>query len=497
MATTFYPNGLLEVSKLGPRDFAPLPKVLATFKVAVDPADAGPLFRRAPEFSDLDALQRVRSVDNALYTCFSSLLSGLSSGPMVIMGSFRALDDQSVVVRMHAPARPKPFSSLPPIYIRVSREHAQLAVQRGWVPANAAPWLILYAAVYYPLIGDPQKFYARKDLGGPDNAAWLVFYGKDSARAEYDNDQDSEDGKESGAGKRSQAGKKSRSGGAADVGAGSAKPGSPIALKSLYAGVLGYAAEGDREIRKKLLAGQVFGASASTTMAADEAKLWLKIIKQYPPSKEAPIAKALAASSALPETALLRWMNKAKNLPPDMRDSLFLFLEVNGALKVAKKERYSKAARDLWSGIRKLLRDRVPVVLELDARDDVVPSLERRILSDGTVAVRVLSATTLDLLCPGGKDSKRCLRLLGLEGVAGRGETLRLLSSGGKGGSKSLERETSSKPSYAVDIERVLRCARRLHAGANALAILPAKRGAPSFSMDLERNLMGKLKWPV
>jgi hypothetical protein len=462
MATTFYPNGLLEVSKLGPRDFAPLPKVLATFKVAVDPADAGPLFRRAPEFSDLDALQRVRSVDNALYTCFSSLLSGLSAGPMVIMGSFRALDDQSVVVRMHAPARPKPFSSLPPIYIRVSREHAQLAVQRGWVPANAAPWLILYAAVYYPLIGDPQKFYARKDLGGPDNAAWLVFYGKDSARAEYDDDQDSEDGKESGAGKRSQAGKKSRSGGAS----------------------------------KKLLAGQVFGASASTTMAVDEAKLWLKFIKQYPPSKEAPIAKALAASSALPETALLRWMNKAKNLPPDMRESLFLFLEVNGALKVAKKERYSKAARDLWSGIRKLLRDRVPVVLELDARDDVVPSLERKILSDGTVAVRVLSATTLDLLSPGGKDSKRCLRLLGLEGVAGRGETLRL-SSGGKGGSKSLERETSSKPSYAVDIERVLRCARRLHAGANALAILPAKRGAPSFSMDLERNLMGKLKWPV
>lgn len=496
MATTFYPNGLLEVSKLGPRDYAPLPKVLATFKVAVDPADAGPLFRRAPEFSDLDALQRVRSVDSALYACFSSLLSGLSSGPIVIMGAFRALDDQSVVVRMHAPARPKPSSSLPPMYIRVSREHAQLAVQRGWVPANAAPWLMLYAAVYYPLIGDPQKFYARKDLGGPDNAAWLVFYGKDSARAEYDDDQDSEEGKESGAGKWSGAGKKSKNGKVSGAGAGSAMPGGAEVLQSLYAGVFGYDPSGEGEISKKLLTEQVFGAQASTGMRAADAKLWMKFLKQYPLRRQAPIVKALSTSSPLPEPALLRWMSKAKPLSADMRESLFLFLELNGALKGAKKERYSQAARELWSGIRKLLRDRVPVVLELDAHDDIVPALAGKEISDGLFAVRVLSATTLELPNVRGKDSKRALRLLGLDSVAGHGETLRVKKEG-EGGGKFLEREPSAKPSYVVDIERVLRCARRLHAGANALAILPARRGAPSFSMDLERNLMGKLKWPV
>lgn len=490
MATTFYPNGLLEVSKLGPRDFAPLPKVLATFKVAVDPADAGPLFRRAPEFSDLDALQRVRSVDSALYTCFSSLLSGLSSGPMVIMGAFRALDDQSVVVRMHAPARPKPSSSLPPMYIRVSREHAQLAVQRGWVPANAAPWLILYAAVYYPLIGDPQKFYARKDLGGPDNAAWLVFYGKDSARAEYAEDADSADERKSGNGGGAKLGR------AAAGKAGPAKPGGAAALKSLYAGVFGYDPSGEGEISKKLLTQQVFGAPASIAMGAADAKLWMKFLKQYPLSKQAPIAKALSTSSPLPEPALLRWMSKAKPLSAEMRESLLLFLELNGALKGTKKERYSQAARELWSGIRKLLRDRVPVVLELDAGDDIVPALDGKELSDGAFAVRVLSATTLDLPSAGGKDSKRALRLLGLDGAAGHGETLSVKKEG-EGGGTFLEREPSAKPAYAVDIERVLRCARRLHAGANALSILPAQRGTPSFSMDLERNLMGKLKWPV
>ncbi|HNN95060.1 MAG TPA: hypothetical protein PKI03_22440 [Pseudomonadota bacterium] len=468
MAPSFDPNGLLDVAKLSERDYAPLPKPLAAFKPEKSAGEPGPLFPHAPVFSDLDVLLRVRKIDDSLHACFSSLLGGLSSGPAVVMSAFRALPDQSVVVRMHAPARPKPHASLPPIYIRVPRSHAQLAVDRGWVPANAAPWLTLYAAVYYTLIGDPVAFYERKDLGGADNAAWLVFYGKDSARAESE---------------------ESESGGAAG---GGIKRQSPAVLKDLYAQIFGAGKKGVEGIDAHFLVSHAFGGNQimMRTRGPQYLKQWLAAVRKQAPMKSASLAKPLASATPLPEAALQTWLQSHKNLSPELCEALFLFLELNGVLALGKAERYSAGARSLWQGIHKLLGDGVPVALEIDARDALRKRVDATELSGGTVATSVLTAPMVEL---GKRNEPRALRYLGLLASAGSAEKVEVVA--GKKWQQLL-RVAAPKGVCLLDAEQALLRGVRLHVGAKALAILPTPRNQVSFSLDLPQQAGGKISWP-
>ena len=478
MAQTFHPNGLLDVSKLRERDYAPLPADLARYKPATNKEDAAPLFARPPKLSDIDSLLRVHAVDDSLHACFASLLSGLSSGPAVIMGAFFAQEDQTVVLRMHAPARPKPFGSLPPIYFCVPRSHAQLAVQKQWVTAQAPLWLALYAAVYYSLIGKPADFYRRRDLGGPDNAAWLVFYGKDSARAEdadsSDESSDSRNGKKAGT---------------------SADPGQ---TKALRAKVLAVGSEGTDALDERFLAEQVFVATAQPGKAVPtkRAKLWIDLLKKQAPNKDATLSKLLASDDRIPEHALRAWLRAHKSLPADAADaadvvdSILLFLELNGAINGQGRERYSAGARSLWKEVRSLVGSGVPVVLELDADDRLAEALKHTPLDSGTIAVSVVDATAVDVI---EKDGKRRLRFFGLAAKPGSGRIVRVAQPSSWW---TLCRTPSRKHPYPVDVEQLFVRAVRLHVGSKGQALLASSKDVPSFSLDLPRRAGGKLTWP-
>lgn len=466
MAPAFDPQGLLDVSKLDDRSFAPLPKVLAAYSPTGQDSEPGPLFLHAPEFGDLDALLRARAVDDSLHACFSSLLGGLSAGPAVLMGAFRGLDEQSVAVRMHAPARPKPFGSLPPIYFRVSRSHAGLAVRRGWVAANAAPWLALYTAVYYALIGDAKKFYSREDLGGPDNAAWLVFYGKDSARADYP---DAE----------------------AEVGSGGG-PAKAAPLTSLYAALFAFGSDGAASLDRKLLTEQVFAAATEPTrqVAARYAKDWQRVIAKSPPTKVAALAKVLAAGAALPEAALGAWLSAQSALSADLRACVAQFLELNGALGAKAKTRYSPAARSLWQGISDCLAGGVPVALELDGDVALSDAVQAHALPGGTQAISLTAVRTIEL---GKGEPERSLRQLLCAARPGMGQQLEVVRGEPW---RSLRRARSNKPSYPLDAEQVLEGAVAVHVGAKALALQAPTRAVPNFTLAIPRNRTGPLKWP-
>lgn len=478
MATTIDRDGLLDVSKLQARDYAALPKALAAYKPgpAISPdSEPGALFPRPPEFADLDALLRVRSVDDSLHACFSSLLGGLSSGAQLIMGAFRALDDGSVVVRMHAPARPKPSTSLPPVYFRVPKSLGQLAVQRGFVPANTAPWLMLYAAIYYALIGDPKVFYSRPELGGPDNAAWLVFYGKDSARALPDpGDKAQEDSPGRG---RAQ---------------GRAEPSQEKTRRALYAAVFARDENGECDLDLKLLAGQVFAACAPHSPAQGMlyAKTWQSLLRRHPLDKVSSLSTPLAAASPLPEAALRAWLHAHKSLPSDLRESLLWFLELNGGLDAKGRERYSKAARSLWWGVSAYLKNGVPVALELAEKDPLQELLRVSVLPTGTLAVAVLSAASLEL---GKRDAKRCLRSIGLLARPGLGQALAVVQ---QTPFSALQRTRAGQLPYPLDAEQALARAIRVHVGAKALALRASSAAEPNFSLDLPRSAAAPLKWP-
>lgn len=482
MAPTFDRDGLLDVAKLQARDYAPLPKGLAAYKPnARDGADTDSwaLFPRPPDHSDLDALLRVRSVDDSLHACFSSLLGGLSSGAQVIMGSFRALDDGSVVVRMHAPARPRPFTSLPPIYFRVPHSHAQLAVERGWVPNHTAPWLMLYAALYYSLIGDPKVFYKRPELGGPDNAAWLVFYGKDSARALPDPGEEAgEEEQESGAQPRR--------------GKAGAGPASPQALRALYSGIFAHGDNRKDALDLKLLAGQVFAVCSQDPrgQGSQHAKTWQSLLVKHPVDKVSSLSAPLAAPAPLPEAALRSWLRTLRGLPSELRESLLWFLELNGALDPQGQERYSKAARSLWRGVSDYLKHGVPVAVELDGDDPLRTQLQASVLPTGTLGVGVVAAGTVDL---GQRDAKRGLRTIGLLARPGSAHALTVLR---QLPFSSLQRTRSGPPCYPLDAEQVLARALRVHVGARALALRASSQDEPNFSLDLPRSPSSLLKWP-
>ena len=475
MAQTSHRNGLLDVSKLRDRDYAALPALLADYKPTSDKTDAAPLFGKPPKLSDIDSLLRVRAVDDSLHACFASLLSGLSSGPAVIMGAFFAQDDQTVVLRMHAPARPKPFASLPPIYYRVPRSHAQLAVQNQWVTAQAPLWLSLYAAVYYSLIGKPADFYRRRDLGGPDNAAWLVFYGKDSARAE---DADSADESSN-----------SRSGRKAGA---SADPGQTKALRTQ---VLAVGSEGVDALDERFLAEQVFAATAQPGKAepSRRAKAWIDLLKKQSLNKDSTLDKLLKSDDPLPEQALRTWLRANKRLPTDLADvpdSVLLFLELNGVVTGQGRERYSAGARSLWKEVRDLLKSGVPVVLELDDDDPLTQALQHTPLESGTIAVAVVDATAVDVI---EKVGKRRLRFFGLAAKPGSGRIVRVAQPGSWW---TLGRVPSRKHPYPVDVEQLFEQAVRLHVGSKAQALLASSNDVPSFSLDLPRRPGGKLTWP-
>jgi len=474
MAPTFDPNGLLDVSTLRERDYAPLPKTLAAYKPTAASPAASPLFPHAPLYSDLDALLRVHAVDDSLHACFSSLLSGLSSGPSVVMGAFRALNEQEVVVRLHPLVRPKPFGSLIPIYLRVARSHAQLAVQKGWVPASTVPWLALYAAVYYSWIGDRKEFYSRTDLGGPDNAAWLVFYGKDSARALPDPDTKSESDDKSKTGKKPNASNDGNS------------------LEELYAKVLAAGKKGISDLDDRLLIEQVFAAhgGAQRSLAAQYAKLWRSALKRQTPNKSATIAKFLTAGKPIPEPLLRVWLRGQKTLPADLRDAILLFLELNGGLNVKGGERYSPDARSLWKGIQTVLADGAPVVLELDQADPACESILAVPLESGNIAVSVLSVNRVDVA---DKNDKRRLRYLGLAASAWLGQTVEVVE---QGSYRVLRREPAAKGPYPLDVEQALTRGSRLHVGANALAVLASSGDVPSFTIELPRKGSRKITWP-
>lgn len=471
MAPSFDPNGLLDVTSLGERDYAPLPKPLASFKPGTAAADPGPLFPQTPTFSDLDALLRVRSVDDSLHACFASLLGGLSSGPALVMSAFRALPDQSVVVRVHAPARPKPHASLPPMHVRVPRSHAQLAVERGWVPASAAPWLTLYAAVYYALIGDPVAYYRRTDLGGADNAAWLVFYGKDSARAEPEDSQADAKDEAAGSGQKSQ---------------------SQAALRDLYAQIFATGKEGVAGVDVRFLAEHVFAGNQvpMRSRGAQYAKQWLAALKKQSPSQSASLAKSLASVAPLPESVLRAWLRSQKSLSSELCETLFLFLELNEVLSAGKTERYSLGARSLWQGIHQLLQDGVPIALELNAGDRIRTRVQATELPGGTIATAVLEAPVVEL---GKRNDARALRYLGLAARPGAGEKVDVASIKDW---RQLRRVPLAKGSCPLDAEQALLRGVRLHVGAKALAILPTPRSEVSFSLDLPQRAGGKIRWP-
>lgn len=433
MATPISQQGLLDTSKIQPKQYVKLPKALASF-VAPDKDPPGPLFEREPSIEDLHALSKASPVDPHLYHGFASLLGGLASGPGLVMGMFRAIENE-VVIRMFLPQRPHPTKPPQPLYFRVQSGHAALAVQKKWIGPGAPRWLALFTAVYYAYIKDRDAYYKREDLGGKDNAAWLLLYGKDSSRADYKDDKEAE----AGAG-----------GGAAD--GGSDRQGMLQQILGAPSGKV------DLAFCAKHVFDEPKGAGPRTKAWA----AWLSKAKVQPSTG---LRSGLRREALADQRLFKKWLKERPGLDPQAMAQLLLFLEINGLFAAVDKERYLEGARALWDRMAKVLKARAPVVAELRPGDPALPSTEDKDFQ------KVEVARLEQLEMPGGKGGPRNLRFVVLKtSEDGSGSQKYVWKS--EEGVVMLTAKPDKLPHHWVELEQFMGRAVRVLGGALAAAAM-------------------------
>lgn len=443
-------QGLLDVSKIKPGDYAKLPGALAGFK-ASELTDDVPLFSAPPEIADVMPLTKAQRVDGCLFDCFTSLLNGLSSGVAQVMGMFRAVDRNDVIVRLYLPKRPQPGEKPQPLYFRVQRGHAELAIQKKWVGPGAPTWLALYAAVYYAYIEDRDAFYKRPELGKAQNAAWLVLCGKDSSRADYSELED----KRASRGRGGQAAEKS----------------------SLRAD------DGWRQVLCLNDPAKDGAFCAATIFGEDKGggpltKEWLAWVAKARPTPQGWLRAGLTPATVDKLSEIRKWLEQRNGLAEELRWRLLLFLEANELASSDGSERYAREARAVWEEINKALLERSPVALQL-RRDD--KSL--RAFADKDGVLEVVDTQSLEL--PNQK-SVRALRYLLVR-------TARDSARGGRkfrfqlvGGVQSLRAEPTKKAVHWLELDQVMTRCQRILGGAAAIAALAESRTQTSFTIKVD-----------
>lgn len=466
MTASFSPDGLLDLTRVKRAQYAALPKALSSFRIAAGEPPGKPLFETPPEHADTSALLGARPVDPMLHACFASILNGLSSGPAQVMGLFRCEGPDKVVVRLYEPKRPQPMEPLRPLYFRVQRGHAELAVAKKWVAPGAPAWLALFASVYYAYIGDVRAFYGRKDLGGTENAAWLVLFGKDSSRADYG----PEDKAKKGGGRGKESGR---------AGSG-ASGGDPELLRR----VLG-TTEGAFDT--KLLTDCLFATEDG--LAPKLARQWQSSMtrKAFVPSTG--LRSGLAPAMVGKEAELRRWLLGLRGLPEDLIGHVLLFLEVNQITSARGKERYARGARTLWEGVQSARRQRIPVALELSPGDPALAELLGKNGQEESRTFEVMDACALELP---GQGKERALRYLALVAQEGPGRRFRIQEDDDV---SSLVKEPHKKGAYWLELDQVMTRARRLFVGGAAVAALAPRASGPSFTVALPGRRDGGIIW--
>jgi hypothetical protein len=440
-------QGMLDLSKAKPKDYVKLPEALAGITPRSEKSSA-PLFSAPPEFTDIMPLAKAKPADGSLFECFASLLGGLPSGPAQVMGMFRSVGESEVVIRLFLPKRPRPSEKPQPMYFRVQRGHAELAIRNKWVGPGAPTWLALFASVYYAYIKDRQAYYERKDLGGADNAAWLLLFGKDSGRADYP-DSDSE-----------------KPGRAAKTGGGG---GPALAPSDVQKRVLGLS---DPAADSKFCAECIFDEEKG---AGPLTKEWMAWVSKAKPTPDTDLRAGLTPQSVGKLGEVRKWLEQPKGLSNDVRWRLLLFLEANG-VSTDDKERYPKETQRAWDEIGKTLRKRAPVAL-------VVRSHEKGLLklADNSEGVlEVVETQALEL--PSQKGPRGLRYLLVRTDPAQPGRRFCFEADNGV---QILRAEPSKKALYWLELEHVMRSCAQILGGAPAAAALAQGREESAFTIEV------------
>ena len=450
MAVRFDAKGLLDLAAAKSGKLAKLPKQLATFQA--EPSTPGEkLFPQLPVLEDLKALVKANPVDPFLYASLAAMLGGLSSGPGLVMGLLRAVSDDEVVVRLFLPKRPQPNQKPEPLYFQVKRGHGALAIANKWVGPKAPPWLALLAAVYYSYIKDRKAYYERKDLGGADNAAFLLLYGKDSSKADY--------------------GDEAARGGAATT----RKPGdSSAAAKGILDKILGLP---DGKPDAEFCAEYVFGESKA---GGRRTKEWLAWIKQFAIKPATGLRGSLTQESVSKRKEFRKWLQEKPGLSAEAKSRLLLCLESNGVLSADEKERYSASVLAVWNQIEKALAARSSVALELRPDDP-----DRALLTDKDSCVAEVVALAQRDLPTGDKRPNRALRYLLLQTRQSRPGGDRKFAWVVKDDVQVLTEVPGAKAQYWMELDVALSRGVRVLGGASAIAVLEPVAAAESFETDL------------
>lgn len=462
MPTPFDPAGLLDLSKAKRTDFVELPKVLAAYKPKRESDKENVLFDAPPEHTDLESLKAAKPFDPSLFYSFSSLLGGLPSGPAVVMGLFRCQGREQVVVRLFDPQRPQDGVPLSPMYFLLHRGHAQLAKDKQWVSQDAPLWLALYAAAYYSMIEDRKAFYRREDLGGPDNAAWLVLYGKDSSRAKYPKEEAQGEGEEGGDGTRALLHQV--------LGCHSELPN-----LELYQDALSIL---DPKVQKKY------------------SKAWQAFLDKRPYVPSSGLRTGLRATSMQLCSMMDAWLRSKPGLCEEQISLLLWYLEANGAIAEKGKQRYHKGARSLWQGVQQTLVKRTPCALTVRKDSPLLAVLPDRKSKeeeeeDAGRTWEVVSVGALDL--PPKKEESRRLLFVGIADRSGSGRKFVWEETDKESQRFKLQTKPSKKGEFWIELDQIMTEVDRIHVGAAAKVALASQGDGQTFVLSGERNL--KLDW--
>lgn len=468
MADKLEEQGLLELSKIKRSDYQPLPKCLQV-RAAAAAEDQGPLFSSQPAFEDVAALLTGKPPDYPLYHALSSLLNGLSSGPVQVMGMFRAVKDEAAVIRLYHAQRPQPEAPAQPLYFLLPRGVAALARSRKWVGDSAPTWLALLAALFHGYQDeDPATFYARKDLGGADNAAWLLLFGKDSSRAKY-KERDKDKGDKSGTpGKEN--GKEDTASTAASL---------PVRVLGLESG----------EVDAALCTDVVFAGALDAGQAIRFTKTWqqwLKSVGYIPASKSRRGQDERTTSELL---SLQKWLLARKGLPAALVWRLCAFFEANGLLKVPDKPRYAEGALTLHAGLTDAIEQRIPVAITLTDRG--WQSLLPDSASPPKEAVEVVGTQSLPL--PLGKKQPPIL-YVELAIPEHKGTRARWQE---RQGYQVLTEEKHKRGRHWVELGLLMQQSGQLLLGSSARAVLQPKRDLGGGLIALTGRAAQKITWPI
>lgn len=469
MPTAFDPAGLLDLSRAKRTAFYDLPKGLGAYRPKRDSVEHNVLFAEPPSFEDLTALKEAKPFDPSLYYCFGSLLGGLPSGPAVVMGMFRCQGKEEVVLRLYGPQRPSEGQPLSARYYVLSRGHAQLAKDKQWVSKDAPLWLALYAAAYYSLIEDRKTFYRRQDLGGADNAAWLVLYGKDSSRAKYPKEEE-----DSGAG-------------GSDGGSGSGGSG------SLLAQVMG---NEDGAVNLDLYRNSMTMLDAK--VQKKYCKAWESFLDKLPYVPATGLRMGLRPAAVQSCSAMDKWLRSKPGLTDEQIGLLLLYLEANGAIAEAGKQRYHKGERALWEGVRQTLLRRSPCALTVRKDSPLLAVLPDRKdkeeeESDAGRTWEVVAVGSLDL--PAGKEEARQLRYVAVLDRSGGGRKFVWEPIDKERAQHRLAVKPSKKGEFWIELDQIMTEVDRIYVGTAATVALANLEDGKTFVLSGERNF--KLDWKL